>query len=345
MTTVGLVLGAGGLHAAAQHAGVLAALSEATGWDPRTADVVVGTSAGATTAVSLRAGVSAPDLYASYARTPLSGEGQDIMDRVTTPLSLGSKSDGEPHDGDRSGSRRPANPMLLLRDLCSTARPRPVMALAGLLPVGTRDGSSLGARSAEIHPEPWPDHPTWICAVDLRSGKRVVLGRDDVAATVGTAVQASTAVPGWFRPVEIDGRRLVDGGVHSTTNADLVAALGLDVVVISSSKTVGGTSGPTDDPGTLARAWHARTLYREVQAIRRRGAAVLVLQPTAGELADRATLADRDPQVHGPGASDRSEYGLNEITEAARISALARLALPEATRARRLLAGASDAPR
>ena len=173
----------------------------------------------------------------------------------------------------------------------------------------------------------------------------MVLGRDDVATTVGPAVQASTAVPGWFRPVEIDGRRLVDGGVHSTTNADLVAALGLDVVVISSSKTVGGTSGPTDDPGTLARAWHARTLYREVQAIRRRGAAVLVLQPTAGELADRATLADRDPQVHGPGASDRSKYGLNEIPEAARISALARLALPEATRARRLLAGASDAPR
>ncbi len=344
MTTVGLVLGAGGLHAAAQHAGVLAALSEATGCDPRTADVMVGTSAGATTAVSLRAGVSANDLYASYARTPLSNEGQDLMDRVTTPLNLGSLSDGEPHHGDRNSSSRPANPMLLLRDLCSTARPRPVMALAGLLPVGTRDGSSLGARSAEIHPEPWPDHPTWICAVDLRSGKRVVLGRDDVAATIGPAVQASTAVPGWFQPVEIDGRRLIDGGVHSTTNADLVAALGLDVVVISSSKTVGGTSRPTDDPGTLARAWHTRTLYREVQAIRRQGTAVLVLQPTAGELADRAALADRDPRAHDPGASDRSEYALDEIAEAARVSALARLALPESIRARRLLAGASDTP-
>ena len=58
VTTIGLVLGAGGLHAAAHHAGTLAALAEATGWDPRTADVVVGTSAGATTAVSLRAGWS-----------------------------------------------------------------------------------------------------------------------------------------------------------------------------------------------------------------------------------------------------------------------------------------------
>jgi len=324
MTAVGLVLGAGGLHGAARHAGVLAALAEATGWDPRTADVMVGTSAGATTAVNLRAGVPAEDLHAYYAGTPLSDEGRAIVDRVTTPLDLGTPSD----PGPSGGSRRPANPMLVLRDLCSTARPRPVMALAGLLPVGTRDGSSLGARSAEIHPAAWPDQPTWICAVDLGSGRRVVMGRDDVDVAIGPAVQASSAVPGWFRPVEVDGRRLVDGGVHSTTNADLVATLGLDVVVISSSKTVGGTSGPTDDPGTLARAWHARTLWREVQAIRRRGAAVLVLEPTAGDLADRTN-------------SDLDDADLPAIAEAARVSALARLALPEAARARRLLADAA----
>ena len=212
-----------------------------------------------------------------------------------------------------------------------------MVALAGLLPVGTRDGSSLGARSTQIHPDPWPDQPTWICTVDLRTGKRVVLGRDDVDVAIGPAVQASAAIPGWFRPVEVDGRQLVDGGTHSTTNADLVAALGLDVVVISSSKTLGGTAGPTDDPGTLARAWHARTLWREAQAIRRRGAAVLILEPTAGDLATRKALA--------AGASDRSGNGLAEICEAARVSALARLALPEAARARGLLAGAAEPPR
>ena len=354
MTAVGLILGSGGLHGAAQHAGALAALAEATGWDPRTADVVVGTSAGATTAVSLRAGVSAADLHAHYVGTPLSDEGRAIVDRVTPPLDL----DGSPADDltdddltdddltdddltDRGpgvpGFRWPANPLLVLRDLLSTARPRPVVALAGLLPVGTRDGSSLGARSTQIHPDPWPDQPTWICTVDLRTGKRVVLGRDDVDVAIGPAVQASAAIPGWFRPVEVDGRQLVDGGTHSTTNADLVAALGLDVVVISSSKTLGGTAGPTDDPGTLARAWHARTLWREAQAIRRRGAAVLILEPTAGDLATRKALA--------AGASDRSGNGLAEICEAARVSALARLALPEAARARGLLAGAAEPPR
>ena len=326
--TVGLVLGAGGLHAAAQHAGVLAALAEATGWDARTSEVVVGTSAGATTAVSLRAGLSAADLRAQYNRTEPSPDGRTLLDRVTTPLDLG------PRDGAAERpTGRPANPMLLLRDLVSTARPRPVVALSGLLPEGPHDGSSLGVRTTELHPEPWPDRPTWICAVDLDDGSRVVLGRDDVDTEIGPAVQASTAVPGWFRPVEVDGRRLVDGGVHSTTNADLVAALGLDLVVVSSSKTAVATvGGGMQGTGTLARAWHGRTLWREVEAIRRKGAEVLVLQPTAGDLAART-------------GDDRSDVDLPEVCEAARASTLARISLPEAASARRLLAAAATGHR
>ena len=317
MTTVGLVLGAGGLHAAAQHAGVLAALAEATGWDPRSADVVVGTSAGATTAASLRAGLSAADHRAHYLGDPLTADGQALVDRVTTRLDMDLPLD-------QPGRRLPANPLLVLREILSTARPRPVVSLAGLLPIGSHDGSPLGARTREIHPDRWPAAPTWICAVDLDSGKRVVLGRDDLDADLGSAVQASTAVPGWFAPVEIDGKRLVDGGVHSTTNADLVATLGLDVVVVSSSKTVGSVAGGVRSDGGLARAWHSRTLRREVEAIRRRGTTVLVLEPTARELAERS-------------GDDRSDKGLPEVCEAARISALARLARPEAAGARRLL--------
>ena len=317
MTTVGLVLGAGGLHAAAQHAGVLAALAEATGWDPRSADVVVGTSAGATTAASLRAGLSAADHRAHYLGNPLTANGQALVDRVTTRLDMDLPLD-------QPGRRLPANPLLVLREILSTARPRPVVPLAGLLPIGSHDGSPLGARTREIHPDRWPAAPTWICAVDLDSGKRVVLGRDDLDADLGSAVQASTAVPGWFAPVEIDGKRLVDGGVHSTTNADLVATLSLDVVVVSSSKTVGGVAGVVGSDGSLARAWHGRTLRREVEAIRRRGTTVLVLEPTARELAERS-------------GDDSSDERLPEVCEAARISALARLARPEAAGARRLL--------
>src|ERR1700687_3789643 len=56
---VGLVLGAGGPVAHALYCGVLLGLTQATGWDPRTAAVIVGTSAGAQVAALLRAGISA----------------------------------------------------------------------------------------------------------------------------------------------------------------------------------------------------------------------------------------------------------------------------------------------
>ena len=61
---VGLVLGAGGAAGAAYHAGALLALQVDTGWDPRTADVIVGTSIGSIVASLLRAGLSTDDLAA-----------------------------------------------------------------------------------------------------------------------------------------------------------------------------------------------------------------------------------------------------------------------------------------
>jgi hypothetical protein len=54
---VGLVLGAGGVLGGAWLAGALAALTESTGWDPATADVVVGTSAGSMIGALLAGGV------------------------------------------------------------------------------------------------------------------------------------------------------------------------------------------------------------------------------------------------------------------------------------------------
>ena len=79
---VGLVLGAGGVAGGAFHAGVLAALHEATGWDPRHAGVLVGTSAGSIAAASLRAGLSCADMLARAQDLPLSAEGRAIMRAV-----------------------------------------------------------------------------------------------------------------------------------------------------------------------------------------------------------------------------------------------------------------------
>src|SRR5215218_273303 len=60
----GLVLGGGGAVGAAFHAGALSAIETDLGWDPRTAEVIVGTSAGSVVGALLRVGVPAGDLAA-----------------------------------------------------------------------------------------------------------------------------------------------------------------------------------------------------------------------------------------------------------------------------------------
>src|SRR3954470_23548363 len=86
MARVGLVLGAGGVVGQAYHAGVLAALEHDFGFDPRTVDMVVGTSAGWITGPLLRFGVKAEDLAAWTVKAPISGD-DDVLRRIAaTPV-------------------------------------------------------------------------------------------------------------------------------------------------------------------------------------------------------------------------------------------------------------------
>ncbi|CAM8643702.1 RssA Predicted esterase of the alpha-beta hydrolase superfamily [Burkholderiales bacterium] len=66
-----------------------------------------------------------------------------------------------------------------------------------------------------------------IVATDLRSGEPIVFQRGDT----GTAVRASSAVPGIFSPVRIQDRDYVDGGLTHPVPAAVARALGADIVV------------------------------------------------------------------------------------------------------------------
>ena len=87
--SVGLVFSAGGAAAEAWHAGVVRALHDAAGWDSRNAELILGTSAGAITGLCLRAGIPPADIYAHRRGEPVSEEGQAIIDRVVTPYREG----------------------------------------------------------------------------------------------------------------------------------------------------------------------------------------------------------------------------------------------------------------
>ena len=213
----GLVLGAGGVIGHAWHAGVLAGLAEGTGWDPRRADRVVGTSAGSVVSAILRAGLHPADIFARATGQPVSEEGRQIVVR-----GFGTSGPVTPPPFRRPPVTRlsPAAPRTVLRAL-NPLNPR-LGLLTGALPRGTTDTATISEGIGRLHAGGWPEQPLWVCAVRLRDGSRVVFGRDRTDAPVGQAVAASCAIPGYYAPVSIDGVDHVDGGVHSPTNADVV---------------------------------------------------------------------------------------------------------------------------
>lgn len=276
---IGLVLGGGGLTGTAFHAGVLAALDELTGWDPRTAEVVVGTSAGATSAALLRAGFPPADFVARMTRSPLSAAGTDILGDL-----------GPLRQPARAGrrARRPAAPTLVPSILRRPWRYRPGVAAAALLPEGTLAVDAGVSWLGDLFGS-WPVQPTWITAVNLEDGARVVFGRD-AATSVRDAVMASCAIPGYFAPVVIDGQRHVDGGMWSIHNLDLVAGIGLDLVVVSAP--MSSADRRALERSTVARAPVRLRLDREIARVHESGTPVVVVQPDAAlrEVMGSATM-------------------------------------------------------
>ena len=293
---IGLVLGAGGMTGGAFHAGVLAALADVTGWEPRTAEIVVGTSAGSLAGTVLRAGLSAADLRNRMLGRPLSAEGRRLTSRLAPPPAAGFRLRPEPT---AAGPRRPrpAAPAALARMATRPWDVRPAAVLSALLPPGRISTDLITGGIEPLFGATWPADPLWICAVRLDSGRRVVFGRDDAPEarpSVGEAVAASCAIPSYFAPVRIDGVDHVDGGVHSPTNLDVLGGLGLDLVVVSSPMSQAGRALPQATPDWAVRRYCRAQLDREAIGVRRRGTPVLALQPTA-EVASVMGLNAMDP--------------------------------------------------
>lgn len=72
----------------------------------------------------------------------------------------------------------------------------------------------------------------YIVAMNLDTAERVVFGHDeDCSVTISEAVQASTALPGFYKPARIRGVDYVDGGVRRTANIDVAIEHGADLVI------------------------------------------------------------------------------------------------------------------
>jgi len=289
---VGLVLGAGGVVGQAYQAGVLAALQRETGWDPRQASVIVGTSAGAVTGAALRVGVPAPDLAASLYGVPPSRQGGAILRHILPP-------DSGPLPAPSVLSvLRPWNlpsPALIARVARRPLAFRPEVAVSTLIPKGQVDITDRARGLDDFVGERWPEGLR-LCAVRRNDGARVVFGGAGAPqARLAEAVLASCAIPGYFRPVTIGGTEYVDGGIHSVTNADVLKDEPLNLVIIVSS--MSSAHGSAD--GLLRRTLHRR-MEHEVEKLEAAGIPVICLEPESEArhvMGLRAMAEDRSPRV------------------------------------------------
>lgn len=72
----------------------------------------------------------------------------------------------------------------------------------------------------------------YIVAMNLDTAERVVFGHDeDTSVTISEAVQASTALPGFYKPARLRGIDYVDGGVRRTANLDVAIEHGADLII------------------------------------------------------------------------------------------------------------------
>jgi NTE family protein len=283
-TTFGLVLGGGGVLGAAWMAGALAALRDVRGFDPADAEVMVGTSAGAVTAALLAGGVGVEELVARQ-------RGEPVEAGVLAGF------DWDPARDARSTPPRPrlrpGNAGLVVRSARSRQLRRmpPTAVLAALLPEGRGSLDAVGGLAAAAWPErEWPRRPALrIVAMDFETGARVAFGASSApVAGVAEAVMASCAIPGWFAPVAIGGRRYVDGGAYSATSADLLAGAGLDEVYVLAPMVSFATDHPRGMTARLERGWRGRVTrrcVREVASVRHGGTRVCVLGPGPADLA------------------------------------------------------------
>jgi NTE family protein len=122
----------------------------------------------------------------------------------------------------------------------------------------------IGHTIGELPTGGWPARTAYACtAVDAQDGGFQIW---DAASGVDlrAAVTSSCSVPGLFPPITLGGRRYIDGGMRSATNADLAAGHELVVVIALV-------------PHAMPQV--ARVLAEEVESLQAGGATVVTITP------------------------------------------------------------------
>jgi NTE family protein len=153
--------------------------------------------------------------------------------------------------------------------------------------------------------------PFAVVATDLQSGESIVFR----TGNTGMAVRASATVPGVFRPVSINGREYVDGGLSSLVPVRAVRQMGADVVIA-----VDISAHPGSQPirGTLDILLQTFTIMGQNLARYELKDADVVIRPQVDGFGATDFLARHDAILEGEKAA---QAALPQIREAIRKAA------------------------
>jgi len=281
-----LVLGGGGILGEAWMLAVLAGLEDSAGFDARGCDAFVGTSAGSIVSASLAAGVEARARLGEVPEQPpaTAAELAGAPGHVSRALNLGV-----------AGGSALAAPLAAV-GLRATEPGGVVLRRAALrrAPTGRRSLARLGRELDEAGAS-W-DGRLSVSAVEVETGRRVMFGTPGAPeVSVGTAVEASCAIPGVFRPVTVNGRSYVDGGVWSPTNLDRApVSHGTRVLCLNPTGSLRpGAGRPLGGLGIVSRS----VAGVEALVLQRRGGRVRIVSPDAASRAAMGpNLMDPEPR-------------------------------------------------
>jgi NTE family protein len=258
-----LVLGGGGVAGIAWMTGVLAGLADA-GQDVTDADVIIGTSAGATVAAQVGSGLPLDALYARQAESALQcAEISPVIDMAKLAL--------------------------VAIQLAGVSNPQDKIRRVGRFALEAKTVTEAERRAviaSRLPNQEWPSRPIKLVAADCESGETRVFDAASGVALVD-AVAASCAVPCIWPPTTIGGHRFMDGGVRSPDNADLAA--GAKRIVILSPL------------GLNPRLPSPTPLRDVVSRLRKDGSEVVVVEPDAASAA-AIGLNPLDPATRTPAA-------------------------------------------
>ena len=267
-----LVLGGGGVAGIAWMTGLLAGLAHA-GDDLTGADVLIGTSAGATVAAQVGSGLALDELFARQAE-PARQSAEIAADVDLAKFA-------EEIAVYLAGAASPADTLRRIGTYALEAQTVPESARRAVI-------------ESRLPSQDWPAREIRLVAVDAETGEmRIFDARSGVLLV--DAVAASCAVPGIWPPVTIDGQRYMDGGVRSSDNADLAA--GAERITIIS---------PLGYDSQLPSALPLRDV---AAALREAGSAVTVVTPDAASLAAMGANP-LDPATRTPAARAGRAQGL-----------------------------------